>query len=155
MPEFDIIIHTSEQAQMLSKIAERYPFEIWIHGKSGQADAKSLLGLMLLTIENDVKAAERLVEWYRDSGRIGKDEGAEAVLKKNPICTGCWNTVKDNCYFKCGCGSRDFRVCCAEMQINHCGECSDFPCEHYREWVSWGEHHKKAMERLISLRGNT
>ena len=50
-----IKITTSEQAQMLNRIAERYPFDIWIHGRSGQADAKSMLGLMLLTIEDDVK----------------------------------------------------------------------------------------------------
>ena len=52
---FDIVIKSSAQAQKLSKIAEKYPFDIWIHGRSGQADAKSLLGLMLLTIENDVE----------------------------------------------------------------------------------------------------
>jgi len=49
------MIKSSAQAQRLSKIAEKYPFDIWIHGRSGQADAKSLLGLMLLTIENDVE----------------------------------------------------------------------------------------------------
>ena len=53
--EFSIFIKTSEQAQTFSRIAEKYEFDIWIHGKSGQADAKSLLGLMLLTIENDVR----------------------------------------------------------------------------------------------------
>jgi len=53
--DYDIIIRSSEQALKLSKIAEKYEFDIWIHGKSGQADAKSLLGLMLLTIENDVR----------------------------------------------------------------------------------------------------
>ena len=52
---YDIRIKSSEQALKLSKIAEKYTFDIWIHGKSGQADAKSILGLMLLTIENDVK----------------------------------------------------------------------------------------------------
>ena len=50
-----IKITTSEQAQRLNQIAEKYPFDIWIHGRSGQADAKSMLGLMLLTIEDDVK----------------------------------------------------------------------------------------------------
>ena len=50
----DIRIKSSEQALQLSKIAEKYSFDIWVHGKSGQADAKSMLGLMLLTIENDV-----------------------------------------------------------------------------------------------------
>jgi len=52
---FDIIIRSSMQAQKLCRITEKYEFDIWIHGKSGQADAKSLLGLMLLTIENDVQ----------------------------------------------------------------------------------------------------
>ena len=53
--EYEIFIKTSQQAHKLSEITDRYPFDIWIHGKSGHADAKSLLGLMLLTIENDVK----------------------------------------------------------------------------------------------------
>jgi phosphotransferase system HPr-like phosphotransfer protein len=49
-----IKITSSEQAQKLNRIAEKYPYEIWVQGKSGQADAKSMLGLVLLTIENDV-----------------------------------------------------------------------------------------------------
>ena len=52
---FDIRITSSEQAQKLNKIAEKCPFDIWVHGKQGSADAKSMLGLMLLTIENEVK----------------------------------------------------------------------------------------------------
>jgi len=52
---YDIRIKSSDQAMKLSKIAEKHSFDIWIHGKSGNADAKSLLGLMLLTIENDVQ----------------------------------------------------------------------------------------------------
>jgi len=48
-------ITTSEQAKRLNRIAEQYPYEIWVHGRSGQADAKSMLGLMLLTIEDDVR----------------------------------------------------------------------------------------------------
>ena len=49
-----IRITSSEQAQKLNRIAERYQYDIWVQGKSGQADAKSMLGLMLLTIENEV-----------------------------------------------------------------------------------------------------
>ena len=49
-----IRIVTSDQAQKLNRIAERYQYDIWVQGKSGQADAKSMLGLMLLTIENEV-----------------------------------------------------------------------------------------------------
>ena len=55
MARYSIFIRSSEQAQRLNKIAESYPFDIWVHGQSGHADAKSLLGLMLLTIENDVE----------------------------------------------------------------------------------------------------
>ena len=111
----------------------------------------SQCGSYKVTTEQDLKEAENLVEWYRGNGWIGANAGVEAVLELNPLCTGCWNTVKDDCFFKCGCGSRDFRVCCTEKQINHCGECSDFPCEHYKEWASWTDSHK-TMEALLSLK---
>ena len=107
------------------------------------------------TVDNDLKTAEGLVAWYRSAGWIGADEGAEAVLSKNPLCKGCWN-VDDECFFKCGCHpGRDFRVCCTEKGINHCGECGEFPCGHYLDWANWegAEHHKKVMEHLLSLRG--
>ena len=52
---YKIHINSPEDAQKLNKIAEKCPYDIWIHGKSGTADAKSLLGMMLLTLENEVK----------------------------------------------------------------------------------------------------
>jgi len=50
-----IRITSTDQALKLNRIAEKYPFDIWVHGRSGQADAKSTLGIMLLTIEDDVR----------------------------------------------------------------------------------------------------
>ena len=114
----------------------------------------SQCGSYKVTMEGTLEAAERLVDWYRSSGRIGPDEGAEAVLAKNPICKGCWDVTED-CFFKCGCCNRDFRVCCNQKQIIHCGECDEFPCDDYTKWLGWGDHHKKAMEHLLSLRSNT
>ena len=105
-----------------------------------------------VTMEQDWNAAEVLVEWYRNMGWIGENEGAEAVMKTNPLCRGCWNTAKDDCFFKCICGSRDFRICCTEKQINHCGECNEFPCEHYLIFAGEHEGHKKAMDYLMSLK---
>jgi phosphotransferase system HPr-like phosphotransfer protein len=67
---FNIKITTSEDAQKLNKIAEQYPFDIWVHGKSGYADAKSLLGLMLLTIETDLKL---VIEDDNDTKAFEKD----------------------------------------------------------------------------------
>ena len=52
---FTIRIPTPTDAQKLNKIAESYPFDIWLHGKTGTADAKSLLGVMLMTLENEIK----------------------------------------------------------------------------------------------------
>ncbi|MDR3209639.1 MAG: HPr family phosphocarrier protein [Oscillospiraceae bacterium] len=52
---FDIKIRNSADAQELNRIANQYPFDIWVHGVSGQADAKSILGLILFTLESDVK----------------------------------------------------------------------------------------------------
>ncbi|SHH53379.1 PTS HPr component phosphorylation site [Sporobacter termitidis DSM 10068] len=67
---FNIKIPTSEDAQKLNKIAEKYPFDIWVHGKSGYADAKSLLGLMLLTIETDLKL---VIDDDQDTKHFEKD----------------------------------------------------------------------------------
>ena len=52
---FDIKINSSEDAQALNAIATKIPVDIWIHGKQGTADAKSLLGLMLMSMEREVK----------------------------------------------------------------------------------------------------
>lgn len=52
---YNIKINSPEEAQKLNRVAEQCPFEVWIHGKSGQADAKSALGLMLLSLESDLK----------------------------------------------------------------------------------------------------
>lgn len=67
---FNIIIKTPEDAQKLNKIAEKCPFDVWIHGKSGYADAKSMLGLMLLTFENELKL---VVEDGIDTKRLEKE----------------------------------------------------------------------------------
>ncbi len=101
-----------------------------------------------VTANQDLDAAELIVDWYRERGWIGENEGAEAVLKKAPLCNGCWGD-NDDSFFKCGC---HMLKCCKEKQLNHCGECSDFPCEQYNEFASGHETYQKAMERLLSLR---
>ena len=99
---------------------------------------------------HDLKMAELLVPWFRERGWIEPNEKAESVQKavqnKVVYCEGCWS---DNKW--CGCGSIDFRVCCEQKGINHCGKCDDFPCGPYKEWATGGKH-KEAMEYLVSLR---
>jgi len=91
-----------------------------------------------------------MVEFWRFNQWIGPDEGAEAILKMNPICKGCWDNA--DCLIKCGCGSRDFRACCNDKGIRHCGECAAFPCGDYDAWASRNEGCQSAMNVLLSLR---
>ena len=103
-------------------------------------------------MEQDLEAAEGLVDWYRSMKWIEETERAEAVIRKNPLCKGCWDTTED-CFFRCGNNSEcAIRTCCIEKQLNHCGDCIDFPCVKYMEFVGDLDHHKKAMEYLILLK---
>jgi len=55
-----IRVKNTDDIQKINKIVTRYGFDIWIHGKSGMVDAKSLLGMFLLSeplqivLEDDV-----------------------------------------------------------------------------------------------------
>ena len=104
-------------------------------------------GQYKVTAFHDVQAAESLVPWFKSQGWIEKSEGAEAVLKKAPLCNGCWD--KTGVVF---CPGNCLRTCCEEKNIDHCGECPEFPCERYNKWIAGLEHHQKAMEHLMALR---
>jgi hypothetical protein len=100
-----------------------------------------------VTMEQDLHAAESLVEWFRSREWIGQDDGAEAVLRKAPLCKGCWSDYRYS-----GCENCDSHICCEEKQLNHCGECGSYPCEKYEGRAAIHETYKKAMERLLSLK---
>ena len=102
-----------------------------------------------LSMAHDVKSAECLVEYFRDGGWIGENDGADAVLKKVPVCRGCWDKTAVRTH---DCTNCLLRACCEEKQFNFCGECGDFPCDKYISFVGDNEHHKKTMEYLLSLR---
>lgn len=63
-----IKVKNTEDIQKINRIVTRYGFDIWIHGKSGMVDAKSLLGMFLLSlneplslvVEDDVDATDLL-----------------------------------------------------------------------------------------------
>ncbi len=105
----------------------------------------------LYKAEFDKNAAESLVRWFESKRWIGENDGAEAVMKKAPFCRGCWNKTGVHwCDTNC-----NLLKCCEDKQINHCGECSDFSCKKYMEFANDGDHHKKAMEYLLSLKKNS
>ncbi|MCI8855231.1 MAG: HPr family phosphocarrier protein [Clostridiaceae bacterium] len=63
-----IKVKNTDDIQKINRIVTRYGYDIWIHGKSGMVDAKSLLGMFLLSlneplslvVEDDVDATDLL-----------------------------------------------------------------------------------------------
>ena len=63
-----IKVKNTDDIQKVNRIVTRYGYDIWIHGKSGMVDAKSLLGMFLLSlneplslvVEDDVDATDLL-----------------------------------------------------------------------------------------------
>ena len=45
-----IKVKNIQDIETINKIVSRYSFDIWIHGRSGMADAKSILGLYVLKL---------------------------------------------------------------------------------------------------------
>ena len=50
-----IKVKNTEDIQAINSIVTEFPFDIWIHGKSGMVDAKSLLGMFLLSLNEPLE----------------------------------------------------------------------------------------------------
>ncbi len=50
-----IRVKNTDDIQKINKIVTKYGFDIWIHGKSGMVDAKSLLGMFLLSLNEPLQ----------------------------------------------------------------------------------------------------
>ena len=50
-----IRVKNTEDIQKINTIVTQFPYDIWIHGKSGMVDAKSLLGMFLLSLNEPLK----------------------------------------------------------------------------------------------------
>ena len=73
-----IRVKNTEDIQKINKIVTQFPFDVWIHGKSGMVDAKSLLGMFLLSliIEDDIEPnqVKKLFHELEDYLDIDDDE---------------------------------------------------------------------------------
>lgn len=50
-----IKVKNTEDIQKINRIVSKYSYDIWIFGKSGQVDAKSLLGMFLLSLNEPLQ----------------------------------------------------------------------------------------------------
>lgn len=49
-----IKIKNTKDIQKVNQIVCSYPFDIWIHSQSGMVDAKSILGIFALSLNEDL-----------------------------------------------------------------------------------------------------
>lgn len=47
---FPIKVKDHKEIEKINKVVAKYSFDVWIHGKSGMADAKSILGMYVLKL---------------------------------------------------------------------------------------------------------
>ena len=50
-----IRVKNTDDIQKINKIVTKYGFDIWIHGKSGMVDAKCLLGIFMLSLNEPLQ----------------------------------------------------------------------------------------------------
>lgn len=50
-----IKVKNTEDIQKINQIVSKYSYDIWIFGKPGQVDAKSLLGMFLLSLNEPLQ----------------------------------------------------------------------------------------------------
>ena len=64
-----IKVKNTQDIQTINSIVTEFPFDIWIHGKSGLVDAKSLLGMFLLSLNEPL---ELVIEDDEDPKEVKK-----------------------------------------------------------------------------------
>ncbi|MDO5547330.1 MAG: HPr family phosphocarrier protein [Eubacteriales bacterium] len=70
-----IKVKNTEDIQKINSIVTEFPFDIWIHGKSGMVDAKSLLGMFLLSLNEPLELVIEDDEDPRDVKKLFKALG--------------------------------------------------------------------------------
>lgn len=74
-----IKVKNTEDIQQINRIVTKYRYDIWIHGKSGMVDAKSLLGMFLLSLNEPLQL---VVEDDQDISSLLKDLAPYLVIEE-------------------------------------------------------------------------
>lgn len=99
----------------------------------------------------DRDQAALLVPWFKSRGWIQAEEGVAEIMAKAPFCLGCRGDRAVQWSEDCA-----IRLCCTDHKgLEHCGECTDFPCAQLHDWSLDEDRHAAALEKLKRLRGRT
>lgn len=66
----EIKVNNMKDIQKINHIVTQYPFDVWIHSTSGMVDAKSILGLFILSLNEPMHI---VVEDDIDTSRLFKE----------------------------------------------------------------------------------
>lgn len=96
----------------------------------------------------DEQAAGALVGWFRKAGWLKADEGAQEIMRRGPYCNGCRGDRSVQWSGNC-----TIRQCCIDTRkLQHCSDCSEFPCDKLVAWGKSPPHHAAALARLSAMR---
>jgi len=99
----------------------------------------------------DDKAAKVTIDWYREMGWLKENEGVKEALEKNMICTGCHGDRTTHWSADCWI----LQCCVDEKKLQHCHECTDFPCDRLVDWSKQNDGYREAFQRLTALKNST
>jgi hypothetical protein len=96
----------------------------------------------------DAEAAEVTIDWYRKMGWLKETEGVKEAVERGMVCTGCKGNRSTHWSADCW-----ILKCCVDTKgLEHCDQCTDFPCAALNEWSEKDESYSAAMKNLIEMR---
>lgn len=75
-----IKVRDTQDIQKINQIVTNFSFDVWIHSKSGMVDAKSLLGMFLLSLNEPLSL---VVEDDVDTKKLFKDLSEYLIIDED------------------------------------------------------------------------
>jgi len=93
--------------------------------------------IFIATAENNEQAKER----------IAKEFSGERMqfTKEDMNCYGCFHEETKNNKM---CGGCEIRICAEDKDVENCGCCSDYPCDHVETYAEAGSDNRNRLDSI-------
>jgi hypothetical protein len=96
----------------------------------------------------DPAAAKVVLDWFRQQGWLGEDEGMAQAIERKMYCTGCLGDRETHWSADCW-----ILACCVDQRgYSNCSECEAFACDRLVEWAKQNDGYAAALARLREMR---
>ena len=102
----------------------------------------------LLRLSDRERAAQFLVDWFRDMGWLKEAEGVHEIMERGPECRGCRGDRETHWSPDCVM----LKCCFDDKGLDFCYRCDTFPCQALSEWAKKEIRYTEALERLHSMK---